>query len=50
MYSSAVQTVKGVHTLSEVDVVDADWKSVAVQALWSWHCLAEVAVAATDSY
>jgi hypothetical protein len=50
MYSSAVQTVKGVHTLSEVDVGAADWKSVAEHVEKSWHSLAEVAVAAMDSY
>jgi hypothetical protein len=50
MYSSAVQTVKGVHTLSEVDVGIADWNSDNEHVEKSWHCLAEVAVAAMDSY
>jgi len=50
MYWSAVQVLKGVHTLSEDAVGAADWKSATVHSEKSWHCLAEVAVAAMDSY
>jgi hypothetical protein len=50
MYSFAVQTAKAVHTRSEDAPGAADSNWPAVQPVVAWHCLADVVVAAMDSY